>query len=115
MLWSNMTTLIIKHIRTTSPANQIPSSEYSDVLNPNRETFVLKGHNPKTERYEYILPISKHNKITLENLDLIFGGIEKIENLRFGEIDRILISIIDGDGSVLFYYASRGVNDYIEG
>jgi hypothetical protein len=112
--WSNIITLVLDHVRTVPLDPTTVSSTYTELLNPNKETYVLKGTNPKNEKAEYVLPISKRAKVTLENLDLVFTGIERVEENEFGSIEKILVAIVDTDGSILFYYVSRGVKNYTE-
>lgn len=106
VMWSNITTVSIDDI---CKATSTIDNHQIHNINPNRTTYILKGSNPKSGEMEYVLPISKRNKLTLENLDSVFQGIENAEDKEPGSVEKILMAIIDSDGSILFYYVNRGV------
>lgn len=106
VMWSNIITISIDEI---CRAPSIIGNHQTNIINPNQTTYILKGSNPKSGEMEYVLPISKRNKLTLENLDSLFQGIEIVEDKELGGVEKILMAIIDSDGSILFYYVNRGV------
>lgn len=64
--------------------------------------YLLKGKNNKNDNLEYVLPISKRSKITIKDFNFIFENIEE-------NIEKLLISIVDNDGSILCYYIYKGI------
>lgn len=124
VMWSNIITLTIKQQQQLQNKSQsqsqpqftstssVPPHLSTSLINPDRETFVLKGVNPKTGEQEYVLPISKRSKVTLQNLDLLFQNIEEVEGLDDKALEKILMGIVDTDGSILFYYVHRGVKNF---
>jgi hypothetical protein len=122
VMWSNIITLTIQQQQQlqnksqsqpqSTPSSSVPPHLSSSLINPDRETFVLKGVNPKTGEQEYVLPISKRSKVTLQNLDLLFQNIEEVEGLDDKALEKILMGIVDTDGSILFYYVHRGVKNF---
>ena len=109
VIWSNITTVIVDQPTKYAAQNESLEQFGGGGATATSKTYVLKGENPKSGDIEYVLAISKRRKLTLENLDLIFKGIEEAENKQFESIDKILMAIVDSDGSILFYYVHRGV------
>lgn len=109
VMWSNMITLTLDQVSTVTASD-------IGIKNDNRQssqnTYILKGTNPKNGVEEYVLPISKRSKVTLENLDMMFESIEKIDNCK--DLDKVLMAIVDTDGSIFFYYVSRGVKNFTD-
>lgn len=106
IMWSNITTLKITDVNTRNNL---------DGLNSNNTTlYILKGENPKCGQMEYVFTINKRTKLTIENLDLIFMKIEQTDNQPVQSVDKILIAIVDSDGSILFYYVHRGVKNFTD-
>lgn len=104
--WSNMTTLSVKNVSLRE------SESWRKLTNPENETFLLKGTNPKNGKEEYVLALSKRTKVTLQNLDNLFKQLcSKVDE----EIDRILLAIVDTDGSIMYNYISRGVRSVHNG
>lgn len=98
--WSNMITFSILNV---DKQNDMKTSK---ILNPNNETYILKGTNPRNEKEEYVLALSKRTKVTLENMDLIFKYISMKLNVS---VEKLLLAIVDTDGSIMYNYISRGV------
>lgn len=109
VLWSNITTVVVDQKMETSTNEKNMGEPDSVSVKPSPRTYILKGENPKSGQIEYVLAISKRRKITLENLDLVFMGIEEADHKELGSVDKILMAIVDSDGSILFYYVHRGV------
>ncbi|TID15783.1 hypothetical protein CANINC_004312 [Pichia inconspicua] len=104
--WSNLTTLSVSNV---SPRE---SESWRKLTNPENETFLLKGMNPKNNKEEYVLALSKRTKVTLQNLDNLFKQL----CLKFDEeIEKILLAIVDTDGSIMYNYISRGVKSVHNG
>ncbi|ODQ46329.1 hypothetical protein PICMEDRAFT_128365 [Pichia membranifaciens NRRL Y-2026] len=111
VIWSNITTVVVDQPTKHAAQNEKLEQFGSGVATPTSKTYVLKGENPKSGEVEYVLAISGRKKLTLENLDLLFKGIEEAEHKQFESIDKILMAIVDSDGSILFYYVHRGVKN----
>lgn len=83
------------------------------IRTSNKEiTHVIKGVPPKelpggeTDTAEWILPIDISTKITLCHLDEAFSGIKSLCSTR---PKRILIAIVNTDGTVVYYFIHDGI------
>lgn len=79
----------------------------------NEKITVLHGKNPKvdensgcTSGYDYVLPLFKQVKLTLQDLDLIFTHLNHIEGEKIG---KLVMGIVDFDGTVVYYNVHSGV------
>lgn len=106
-MWSNITTLKITDVNTRNNLDGLNNSNNTTI-------YILKGENPKCGQTEYVFTIHKRTKLTLENLDIIFMKIEQTDNQPVQSVDKILIAIVDSDGSILFYYVHRGVKNFTD-
>ncbi|VEU19278.1 DEKNAAC100680 [Brettanomyces naardenensis] len=73
--------------------------------------MLLKGKNPKSEEensngYDYVLPVLKQTKLTLQDIDLIFQHLTEMEGY---EVGKIVLGIMDFDGTVVYYNIHPGV------
>lgn len=114
VMWSNITShsVPLEHMldqtsKTTGRLNNISLASHN-------ETYVLKGTEPKHHREEYVLAISKRASVTLQKFDVLFAAIENTFGLPANSLEKILVAIVDTDGSILFYNIHRGVKNYKE-
>jgi len=84
---------------------------YNDTLDEN--FMLLKGKNPKAGEdsalnngYDYVLPVLKQKRLTMQTLDLIFKHISEIEHTK---IQKLVIGITDFDGTIVYYNIHSGV------
>lgn len=90
-------------------SNQWKNITSIELQNSNNTiTYILHGENPNNVK-EYVLAINKTHKVTVEDMDKLF---KKIESNQGIELEKILMGIIDTDGSILFYYVHKGVKNF---
>ncbi|QPG77077.1 hypothetical protein FOA43_004476 [Brettanomyces nanus] len=80
----------------------------------NETISVLKGQNPKADNdsgcannYDYVLPVMKDTKLTLQTIDLIFYHLELNEG---SPVDKLVLGIMDFDGTIVYYNIHPGVH-----
>lgn len=105
--WSNITTLSVKSV------SKRESDTRRKLLSPDDQTFILLGTNCKTGETEYVLALSKRTQVTLENMDNVFKQLSTTNG--FQPVDKILLAIVDTDGSIMYNYISRGVKSVQNG
>lgn len=94
-LWSNVTSVDF----------------YDETLG--EQFMLLKGKNPKSGNdsacingYDYVLPVLKQKKLTMQALDLIFKHVSEIEHTK---VQKLVIGITDFDRTIVYYNIHSGV------
>ncbi|GMF00243.1 unnamed protein product [[Candida] boidinii] len=88
-----------KQLNPTIPYKHQEGEIITDKTSRNLDSKISK---------EWVLPILKSTKLTIEKIDLIFENI-KLKNGLIERPKRILLGIIDDDSSIVYYTIHDGV------